>query len=116
MSDWRKLPEAQGQSAIRDLARAFVDNRVYHDGNVPQELLSMVFMPILFGASELFKGYRKRQLARLCIFAIRGDDHCLDRGVNGYPIFTECRIWRRSDVAEAAELAKRMHEALEKTA
>lgn len=111
MSSYRRLPDRADDEAIKGLARAFVEGRVYHDGNVDPQSLSMVFMPLLFG--DVFKGYRKEQLSSLAIFAVRGEDHAMDMAVNGYPIFTACHIWRRSDVRKAYDLAERMAAALE---
>lgn len=105
------LPPRRSDEDIRHLAREWVAGRVYSADSVPPDLIPLVFMPVAFG---LLEGYRRRQLDSLFVFAIEGEHSSIPgRGVNGYPMFTSCHLWRRTDALKANALAQRMQEAMD---
>lgn len=109
MSTPTDLPKPQTPERLRWLAEHFVGKRVVAADDVPEDLLTMVFMPIGFGALE---DYTREQLGELTLFAIDGEDKTTGMAVNGWPMFVSCHVWRRSDVLAAWDLAKRAREAM----
>lgn len=105
------LPPKRSEEDVRHLAQEWVAGRVYCMTGIPADLIPLVFMPVAFGA---LKGYRRRQLDSLFVFAIEGEHSSIPgRGVNGYPMFTACSVWRRRDALRANDLARRMQEAMD---
>ncbi len=109
---YRRLPATQPPERLRWLAEHIIGNRVVWADQVAGEdphLISVVFIPIAFGALE---EYRKEQLPRLAVFAIQGvHTDCL-RAINGWPMFIEMCVWRRTDAAKAFDLADRARAAM----
>lgn len=106
-----KLPPRRSEDDIRHVAQEWVAGRVLSTDTVPADLINLVFMPVAFG---VLVGYRRRQLPSLFVFGIIGEDHHIPgRGINGYPMFTSCRVWRRTDALRARDLAQRMQEAMD---
>lgn len=109
MSQYKRLPPPAEPQAIRELARDIVAGRAIAHWMVPGDLLGQVFIPLGFGALD---GYSRRQLDRLVVWAVHGrQKHAYY--VNGYPMFVECFIWRRTDWAKAVELASKAAAVLE---
>ena len=104
-----KLPPVQGQSRIEWLADHFVQRKVVTWYDMQPHEVSMVFMPVLFGG---LPGATKEQLNKIAVFAVIGESHMLDLSINGWPIFSECHIWRHSDLIRAAQLAEAMEAAM----
>lgn len=104
------LPPKRSEEDIRHLAEEWVAGRVYALDAVPADIVPLVFMPLGFGA---LKTYSRRQLPRLFVFAILNEHAMAGRGVNGFPMFTECAVWRRTDGVKANALAQRMQEAMD---
>lgn len=107
---YKRLPPQRTDEEIRHLAEEWIAGRVYHIEGVPPDLVAMVFMPIAFGG---LRGYTPKQLARLFVFAINGEDKTAGRVINGYPMFVECHVWRRTDGILAQEMTTRMRAALD---
>lgn len=42
----------------------------------------------------------------ITVFAVLGEDHTAGRSINGWPMFTQCRVWLIDDYHRAIELAK----------
>lgn len=77
----------------REIALAIAEGKAYHSGNVPQNLWFLVFMPLTFMASEV-----KTFENVAAVVAIVGKHKTVGaRGVNGFPIFTECQLIVKKD-------------------
>jgi hypothetical protein len=107
---YKRLPPRRTDEEIRHLAEEWIAGRVVDADTVPANLVASVFMPILFGA---LADYSRQQLGRIFVFAIHGEDKTAGRSVNGYPMFAECRVWRRTDAIRAHDLCTRMRAALD---
>lgn len=105
------MPPKRTGEQVRHLAEEWLAGRVFHSDAVEPNIVASVFVPILFGA---LKGYTKDQLRRMVVLAIMdGDHHIPGRYLNGYPMFTSCQMWRRTDVKRAQALADRMKAAMD---
>jgi hypothetical protein len=106
------LLEPQTQDNIRFLAQKIIEGRVVDAGQMPEDLVRQVFLPIAFDA---LKDLSDTELEQLVVFAIHGIDFSLRRTINGFPIFFECRVWLRSDFQQAVDLAVAANEQLQQT-
>lgn len=108
----RKLPEAKDDEAIAELVRHLLSSRVV-DGlyiaDTYPEIVGIVFMPIAFGA---LADYSRAQLDKIAIFGVIGK-HKAAGAYDGWPIFWECEIWRRTDWRKAVKLYERAKAALD---
>lgn len=99
---YRRLPAPATAEAIAELAQDIVGGRVltldYFAERGDAGTARMVFMPIVMGALD---GYSKKQFGRLMVFAVDGRDHAMPVGMNGFPMFSSCRIWRRACYGKA---------------
>jgi hypothetical protein len=79
---------------LRQLALDIVDRKVYGSWMIPEDqldrLLSVVFMPLLFGAAE---NLRENKAVSLYEYL----DKAGPTGVNGYPSFMSCRFLTKED-------------------
>jgi len=105
------MPRRSTAAEINELVRDLVRERVVHLGMVPEKLLPMVFMPLIYGP---FEGATEEQLKQLVVFAIYGKDATTGMSINGWPTFIECRVWYREDFERALQLALDIYQ-LEKT-
>lgn len=64
-------------------------------------VFSQVFVPVGMGC---LAGYSKRQLTRLAVFAVIGEDETLNWSVNSWPMFASCKVWRFTDWKRALAL------------
>jgi hypothetical protein len=108
---YKPLPPKRTPEQIRHLAEEWLAGRVYHSDAVQVNVIHLVFVPIGFGG---LNGYSKKQLTRILVLAIAGEDHQIPgRGINGYPMFTACRVWRRADAEFAQGLRDKMKAAMD---
>ncbi len=114
MADEQPPPLAHMTDAeIRELANHLRTGRVYTTQTVPKNLLTLVFLPLMFMVrgfedQEAFVDYYRDKVA----YGIYGVHHTIDRSVNGYPIFTEFKIAYIADYNRAIQLAQAMEDAL----
>jgi hypothetical protein len=106
---YKRMPRKQTPDEIAHVARAWVEGKVFDADHCPPNIVASVFIPILFGG---LKGYTSDQLTRLFVFGILGEDQDCLRSINGWPMFVECRVWRRSDAVRAYRMAQKMEQAL----
>jgi hypothetical protein len=100
----RPLPNAQSKEAIRQLAGQMLLGRVVDGFQVAAQdpgVFTQVFIPVGFGC---LAGYSKRQLARLAVFAVLGEDESMRWNINNWPMFASCRVWRFTDWKRALAL------------
>lgn len=102
MGTYKRLPEPVTRKQLRWLAEHLVGMRVVTADDVPPRLIATVFLPLGFGG---LKGYTRKQLTRLVVFGVIGVDKTADRSINGFPMFFEMRLWRRTDFIEAQKIA-----------
>lgn len=107
---YKRLPPPQPHERLRWLAEHIIGQRVVLADTVPPDLIPMVFLPIGFGG---LPGYRKDQLGRLAVFAVQDYHRDCKRAINGYPMFVECCVWRRTDVRKAWDLAAKARAAMD---
>lgn len=88
---------------LRALAWKAVEGRVVGAWMVPQDLWSVVFMPIMWMAKKDLLAHKNDTF-----YAIVGEDRDLGRAVNGFPIFTSCRFISRADLARVDVLVEEL--------
>jgi len=107
---YRPMPPKRTDEQIRHLAEEWIAGRVYDADTVPGSLTLQVFIPIAFGA---LKGYARKQIPRLFMFAIVGEDRTTGYAINSHPQFVSCRLWRRADAERAQAMAVSMKAAMD---
>lgn len=100
----RKMPPKASQEQIAELARDLVGGQVYTQYDVLPNDIPMVFMPLAFGG---LRGYTKQQLARIVVWGSYPRHKTSGVFCNGFPMFVECCIWRRTDFVTAIKLAEK---------
>ncbi len=100
------LPVAEAE--IHRLASQLVRGGVFGPWNVPEDLWSMVFLPVKFGA---LNNVPREQIGDLIVFAVRGEHKTTGMAINGFPIFVEIRVWLTADVERAMDLANKIRAA-----
>lgn len=93
---------------VRELARELVRGRVYGTWNVPLNMLSMVFVPVMLGG---LAGLPEEMFAKISVFAIHGTHKTTGMAINGFPTFVEVRVWLTSDIQRAMDLANKILDA-----
>jgi hypothetical protein len=104
------LPPEQGRDEIAQLAHDIMAGRVYTHHSVPPGLILAVFTPVALGA---LKDYSFEQLGQIIVWASRGRHNDCLQLVSGYPMFTECSIWRQTDFQAALTLVDEIEERLD---
>jgi hypothetical protein len=99
-----KHMESITEVQLCELALKFVEGRVYHTGNVPRDMLEVVFMPLAFMPRRQLRG-------KHLVYAVLGEDQQCGRMVNNYPIFTACHLLNRRDAARLVLAIKEAHTA-----
>lgn len=80
----------------REIALGVMEGTVFTSAQVHEhdlELLSMIFMPVLFGAYEDLTDEDRNDIG--FIYSMMAD--AFPRGINGYPIFHTCKIVSKAD-------------------
>lgn len=75
---------------LRQLALDYVAGKVYTTHDVPKELWHLVFMPLAFSTKAQLRGVRM-------VLAQINKDHTTAQGVNGFPIFFSCRMFKMKE-------------------
>ncbi len=104
-----KLPEPLDGDAIAELARAIVAGTFISANQIPEDLLTLAFMPLALGA---FKDWTEEELSAVMVYAIRGKHTTTGQAVNGWPIFVEISFCRYDDYVTALNRARLAREAL----
>lgn len=113
MSKKAPLPPRLTPEQRRDFVLAVADGHAVTSLDVPAHLLGQVFMPLGLGAPELFRGWTRRDIARIgLIWADRTRDRTTGLAINGFPMFLSCRLMLREDLdslrpAVEQEIARR---------
>lgn len=82
----------------REFVLAWANGTVYATNHIPSDLWSLVFMPLAFGAGELFKGWTRADFGKIgLIWADSARDPTAERSINGYPMFAACRLMLKVD-------------------
>lgn len=84
-----KLPNRE-DAGIKQLALDYVENKIFTSANTDPNVVGMVFMPILFGAT---KGLDPEDIG--LIFSYMKDAG--PRSINGYPMFMSCGFLNQHD-------------------
>lgn len=94
---------------LKALAREWCEGRILFSTQVPKEIISMVFMPIIFLNEE-----QRKELIAENVFAFYGKmADAGPRGINGYPIFWTMYRISEPDYKKVATFAKE-YEAVQK--
>jgi len=84
---------------ITDFVFAYCDNNIITSNNVPDNLLHLIFMPIIF-----IKNLDTDNLG--IIYANTKLDTTIRQAINGFPIFASCQLMHKDDVPIIVDLVK----------
>jgi hypothetical protein len=94
---------------LKDIAREWAEGRILFSTQVPKEILSMVFMPILFLTDE-----QREKLIADDVFAFYGKmADAGPRAINGFPMFTAMTSMTKPEYEKVAEHVK-VYQAMQK--
>jgi hypothetical protein len=95
---------------IKALAREWCEGRILFSTQVPKEIISMVFMPIIFLNEE-----QRQELIAENVFAFYGKmADAGPRGINGYPIFWTMYRISEDDYNKLRQYAKEYSDIMQK--
>lgn len=104
------LAHHMSDDELREFVIDYCDGTVTTSAEVPSDLLTFVFMPLMFG---MVSGVPKEEIEAVgCIWASTRKHETMSRMVNEFPIFASCAVmdkpsWERARKAIEAELARR---------
>lgn len=91
---------------LKTIARDWVEGRIMFSTQVPQEIMSMVFMPLIFLSDE-----QREQLIADEVFAFYGKmEDAGPRGINGYPMFNSMTSVTEKEYEKLQRYAKSYQE------
>jgi hypothetical protein len=92
-----KVPHLD-REALKKFVLDFLDGRIFVSAEVREmSLLPNIFMPIAFGALAGFTEEDTKEVGLIWEYL----DRAGPRAINGYPIFSSCRIMHRDDWEKA---------------
>jgi len=99
------LPEKE----LRKIALGIAEGKILTSSQVDENSMTMVFMPILFGAFDDMSEDERMRIG----FIYEYIDKAGPRSINGYPIFWSFGIVNRPDAERIGEMVKEISEARE---
>lgn len=96
-----QLPPRMSEADLQKFVLDYLAGNILTNWSVPENILTMVFMPLAFGA---LAGMTKKQSVQIgCIYAHLQNDMATTTGrsVNGFPMFASMRLMLAEDWAIA---------------
>jgi hypothetical protein len=107
-----KFPSLK-KSDLSQLAKDIAMDKVFCSHFLPAEqqknLLGMIFMPILFGATKDMSEEQVNDIGFICEYY----DKAGPRAINGYPMFLSCRFVSKADAKRIMIKVNKIKKALE---
>ena len=100
---------------LSDFVREYIDHRIFTSAMIRnddkwQEMVPMVFLPLLFGAFDKFSDDEFKDIGVVWAYY----SEALPRGINGYPCFMKCRIMHANDWFNACRIIDHLKNEQEK--
>jgi len=95
----------KNRSELRQLAMDIVNGHVFtsrHIRESRQDMMGMVFMPVLFMTPEQQKEWEEAEITLIYEYLSKAGQ----RSINGYPIFMSCNSLDKTDDAKVWELVR----------
>lgn len=101
----------QSDAELKQLAKDIVAGKVFHSGMLHESdshIAGSIFMPLTFMTAKQMKALRKDNPGLIYEYM----DKAGPRAINGYPIFTSCRMLNQKDLEKLREYIVKVQEAL----
>lgn len=84
---------------LKTLGIDLAENKIFSHFHIRESdrgMIGQIFMPIIFGALKDFSDEQKKELGMIYEYF----DKAGPSAINGYPIFSSCRLLRQSDTTK----------------
>lgn len=89
------LPPRLADAELKKFVRDYLAGKIYTNFDIPDDLLTRVFLPLALGAPCGISKKQSRQLG--CIYGTLGEDRGTTLAINGFPIFFSFRMMLAED-------------------